>query len=199
LNVCGEKIVNTALNDAASALEATCVSPEGNQRLQLARQLTATALNCVLSSGNSNCDGVSINAVFDVCNSQCAVSTTTADLGSGSFSCIAALDCWNNGGIFHQDTGLCQTGTCSLDGTTPCDGSSSCPLFGSLRQSCTPLLDTCHNHPLVKSGSYDFDPPGPAGSVDACNLAIGNKCTVVGPGEGPDGIGKVQCKVDSAP
>ena len=41
LNICGECIKNTVLNDAASAEEAMCVSPRGDQILQLARQLTA--------------------------------------------------------------------------------------------------------------------------------------------------------------
>ncbi len=49
LNVCGEKIINTKLNDAASALEGLCVAVKGNQELQLARQLTAAALNCAIS------------------------------------------------------------------------------------------------------------------------------------------------------
>ena len=191
LNICGEHIINTQLNDAASALEAMCVSPQGSQQLQLVRQLTATSLNCILSSGNANCDGVSINEVFDACNLACP-SSTTITLGINTFSCIAALDCWNNGGIFHQDTGLCQTGTCSLDGVTACNGSSGCPLYYGQEQTCVPLVDSCHDHVLVKDGAYNFDPPGPAGSVDACNAAIGNKCTVVGAGE-------VLCGADSAP
>src|ERR1051326_9219444 len=51
ITICGECINDTALNDAASAVEAMCVSPRGDPTLQLARQLTAAALNCVISGG----------------------------------------------------------------------------------------------------------------------------------------------------
>lgn len=44
--ICGEVINNTILNSVTSALEALCVSPLGDQRLQLGRQLTAMSLNC---------------------------------------------------------------------------------------------------------------------------------------------------------
>jgi hypothetical protein len=49
LAVCGESISTTGIDDAASALEAMCVRVRGEQRLQLARQLTAAALNCVVT------------------------------------------------------------------------------------------------------------------------------------------------------
>jgi hypothetical protein len=206
LNICGERIVNTRLNDAASALEGMCVSPEGDQRLQLVRQLTAASLNCVLSGGNPECIGVdgpsniSVEALFAACNTACSGpdgGTTVTD-GINTISCIAALDCWNNGGVFYEATGFCQTGTCSLDGVTACNSKSSCPLYYGQEQFCVALAGTCHDQRLVKDGFFDFDPPGPAGSTEACNLAIGNRCTVVAPGE-------IECKdkwgniIDSAP
>jgi hypothetical protein len=196
LNICGENIVNTQLNDAASALESMCVSPQGDQRLQLVRQLTAASLNCILSTGSADCLGVDgpsnlkIEDVFAACNLACEAGITNAQATPPDgpvFSCIAALDCWNNGGIFHEATNFCQTGTCLLDGVTACNGSSGCPLYYGQAQSCVSLATTCHGQPLVKDGFFDFDPPGPAGSTDACNQAIANKCTVVAPGE-------VECK-----
>ena len=199
LEICGENIVNTQLDDAASALESMCVSPEGDQRLQLVRQLTAASLNCILSTGSADCVGVdgpsniTVDDLFAACNTACIGNGTTITDGLNTISCIAALDCWNNGGIFYEATGFCQTGTCSLDGVTACNSKSDCPLYFGQEQSCAALAGTCHDQKLVKDGFFDFDPPGPAGSTEACNLAIANKCTVVAPGE-------VECKkVDSAP
>lgn len=204
LNICGENIVNTQLNDAASALESMCVSPQGDPRLQLVRQLTAASLNCVLSGGNPECIGVdgpshiSIEDLFAACNTACADGGTVVTDGVNTISCIAAVDCWNNGGVFYEATGFCQTGTCSLDGVTPCNSKSNCPLYYGQEQSCVALAGTCHDQKLVKDGFFDFDPPGPAGSSDACNLAIGNRCTVIAPGE-------IECRdkwgniIDSAP
>src|SRR5206468_1532862 len=68
LNICGEIITNTTLNSADSAVEALCVSVRGDPFLQLVRQLTAASLNCVLSNGNSDCTGVSVQDVFQTCN-----------------------------------------------------------------------------------------------------------------------------------
>jgi hypothetical protein len=204
LNICGENIVNTQLTDAASALESMCVSPQGDQRLQLVRQLTAASLNCVLSGGNPDCIGVdgpsniSVEELFAACNTACAAGGTTVTDDVNTISCIAAVDCWNNGGIFFEATGFCQTGTCSLDGVTACNSKSDCPLYYGKEQSCIALAGTCHDQKLVKDGFFDFDPPGPAGSSDACNTAIGNRCTVIAPGE-------IECRdkwgniIDSAP
>jgi len=49
INVCGEVIRTTRLDDADSALEALCVTPLGDQRLQLVRQLTAAANSCTVT------------------------------------------------------------------------------------------------------------------------------------------------------
>jgi hypothetical protein len=152
----------------------------------------------VLSGGNPKCIGVdgpsniSVEQLFAACNTACTAGGNTVSDGTNTISCIAAVDCWNNGGVFFEETGFCQTGTCSLDGVTPCNSKSSCPLYNDQAQSCVSLAGTCHDQKLVKDGFFDFDPPGPAGSTDACNQAIANKCTVIAPGE-------VYCKVDSAP
>ncbi len=67
------------------------MSPKGDQRLQLARQLTAAALNCVMSGAGADCGGLSeVAATFDACNLACANDT---DLGT----CIEDLDDFNNG------------------------------------------------------------------------------------------------------
>ena len=50
LEICGTIINNTTLGSQNSALEAICVSPKGDSRLQLARQLTAAALNCGITN-----------------------------------------------------------------------------------------------------------------------------------------------------
>jgi hypothetical protein len=103
IKVCGEIIRTTRLDDADSAAEAMCVSPQSNPRLQLVRQLTATALNCIMSSGHADCTGVSTEGVFQTCDQSCA----SGDASSFAL-CTAALDCLNNGGMFDVRKGSCR-------------------------------------------------------------------------------------------
>jgi hypothetical protein len=93
IEICGEVITTTEVGDAESALEAICVSPRGNQRLQLARQLTAMALNCIISGGGPKCQNMSCEIMFLECNKVCA-----GDPGMYSIQqCIGMVDSWNNG------------------------------------------------------------------------------------------------------
>ena len=113
--ICGEKIDSpdsnpadgtTDVDDAASSTEAICVPVKGDQILQLARQLTAAALNCLISGGGPACAQMPLYATtFADCNSKCAGSTSTKDQLT---VCIAELDCLNNGGNFVS--GLCTHG-----------------------------------------------------------------------------------------
>src|SRR5262249_34850116 len=110
ITICGEPITNTLLNDQQSAVEAICIANAGGAitKKQLARQLTATALNCVVSGGQGPvdvCHGVSIDTTFLACNTVCTSSSATkTDIGN----CISALDCFNNGGTFAD--GVCTPG-----------------------------------------------------------------------------------------
>ena len=177
LSICGETITNTVVDDDASAIEALCVSPRGAQRLQLARQLTAAALNCVISGGGADCEGVGIfEARFQACNAACAASSSSIDtIGD----CIDDIDCLNNGGILHP-SGFCQTGTCSGESEAPCNKNTYC----GEESICVPLEGTCHDQALVNEelGLF-FQPPGPAASQKLCNDAIGNDCVVIGSGQ----------------
>jgi hypothetical protein len=59
--------------------------------------------------------------------------------------------------------------------------------------------DNCHTRLLVNEDlGLDFDPPGPAGSSDACNNANASICAVVGPTEGPP-FDTMHCSTDSLP
>ena len=175
LLICGEKIDSpdsnpddgtTDVDDAASSTEAMCVPVKGDSRLQLARQLTAAGLNCLISGGGPDCAGTGIYSdVFEDCNDVCTDASATQ---SEITSCISELDCLNNGNNF-------ENGNCSSGGQ-----------------------DNCHNRQLVNEElGLDFDPPGPAGSSNACNAAHDTPCAVIGPGEGPGGDD--QCSVDSLP
>src|SRR5207249_12088001 len=62
----------------SSAEEALCVRVRGQQARQLARQLTAAALNCVVSGKPADCLGSSISDLFARCNTGCAVSVGAA-------------------------------------------------------------------------------------------------------------------------
>lgn len=177
LDVCGKVIKNTDLASILSAEEAMCVSPRGDKRLQLARHLTAAALNCVMSGGTDTCSGVSIEQTFAECNSVCT-------LNSGDISgCIAKIDCFNNGGSLLPN-GMCATGTCSNDGD-PCKEDADCHAGSDAGSAdttapvCVPDADNCHRRALVNPDlGLNFDPPGPAGSPKKCNDAEKNKCTI---------------------
>ncbi len=161
LSVCGTIIDNTDVGNTHSALEAICVSPKGDSRLQLARQLTAAALNCGITNstgtpgqcapqdGTAPCAGVSIEDVWNACNAACPTGTT-AIVDGHTISCIGAIDCFNNGGVFDPATGNCNDAV----GTS------------------------CHDRNLV-TDCFNFQPPGAAGSPKACNDARKNNVVVV--------------------
>jgi hypothetical protein len=127
-------------------VEAICVSPKGNSRLQLARQLTAMSLNCCISGLGSDCSmDPSLGDLYSQCNEACSTGDSSAN------GCIEAVDCFNNGGQFNETTGTCE-----------------------------PRPDKCHERQLCNLNiGLCFDPPGPAGSSNACNDAGGNKCAVL--------------------
>jgi len=170
LLICGERIDSpdtdpadgtTDSDDAASSTEAMCVDVRGDSRLQLARQLTAAALNCLISGGGADCAGTGIyTEVFGDCNATCAdVTSSKAEVTA----CISQLDCLNKGGSF-------QNGLCGPGGP-----------------------NNCQQRILVNEDlGLDFDPPGSAGSSDACQAAKRTRCAVVGPRE-------AKCDFDSLP
>ena len=104
LNICGQTIFPNPEDSQviAPVVEALCVSPKGDNKLQLARQLTAAALNCIMSGGGPTCEGTSIAEVFDPegCNDMCGDATSQRDDIS---LCIEKVDCFNNGRVWNQD------------------------------------------------------------------------------------------------
>jgi hypothetical protein len=180
LTVCGETIDDTSVGSCDSAVEAICVSVKGEGQRQLVRQLTAAALNCVMSSGNADCSGVSIDQIFADCNNVCQGGTVE---GWDISKCIGAIDCFNNGGNYNN--GFCQTGTCSDNGA-PCseDNLENCGVSNGFLAflngvSCVPLEGNCHERELCNEDiGLCFEPPGPAGSSRACTEARGNSLYV---------------------
>jgi len=164
LEICGERITNTVLGSADSAVEAMCIAVQGVPERQLARQLTAAALNCVMSGGGATCSGLGdISTLFAECNSvcECSVCPGTPEGCSSIGSCppdsltvgqcIDALDCFNNGG--HPSL---SDGSCTFDS------------------------NNCENQALCNQDiGLCFKPPGPAGSSNECNDANQNLCTVI--------------------
>ncbi len=115
---------------------------------------------------------IDIAALFGYCNDACP----DGDPTSIAF-CISALDWFNNGGILLA-TGFCRTGTCA-DGER-CNDTSGCPDSSA----CTTLSPNCATQPLINAAlGLIFEPPGPAGSSNACNAARRNPCTLLAPGE----------------
>jgi len=96
INICGRLIDNTDLGVFDSALEAMCVHISGDSQRQLARQLMAAALNCVVSGGGADCSGISVADDFAAANAAC-----TANAGNLSEH-IDAIDDFNNSSHCHE-------------------------------------------------------------------------------------------------
>jgi hypothetical protein len=164
IEICGETLTAEATTDdeatalvesvdnASSALEALCVKIEGEQRLQLARQLTAMALNCIVSGLGADCGGsATLGDLFDFCNSACL-----ADSASVA-SCIDRVDCFNGGGLFDGHRCIDEPNGCeqrdlpefALTGNT-----TSCPDPGPAGSS-----DECK---AARKTSCTILPPGQA-------------------------------------
>jgi hypothetical protein len=152
LFVCGKVIDNTKDNCSDSATEAMCVAVKGEPVRQLARQLTAAALNCIMSNGSADCTGVaSVAQIFADCNDICADSgASQGDITE----CIGMIDAFNNGllsdcherALCNKDEGLCfdppgpaDPSACQAAKKTDCGvvGSSICA------NSCAPATPTC--------------------------------------------------------
>jgi hypothetical protein len=101
------------VDDARSALEALCISPQGDSRLQLFRQLLGAALNGVIGSGPF--DG------FAACNTVCQNSHATA---SQIDACIGSADAFNQSGdnlpAPFDPPGAADSGPCNAAQATAC-------------------------------------------------------------------------------
>jgi hypothetical protein len=164
IEICGETLTAEATTDdeatvlvesvdnASSALEALCVKIEGDGRLQLARQLTAMALNCIVSGLGADCGGsATLGDLFDFCNAACLADTASVA------SCIDRVDCFNSGGFFDGLRCIDEPNGCehrdlpelALTGNT-----SSCPDPGPAGSS-----DECK---AARKTSCTILPPGQA-------------------------------------
>jgi hypothetical protein len=82
-----------SVDNASSALEALCVKLGDGQRLQLARQLAALSLNCIVSGLGVDCAGsAQLANVFASCDAACIDDTAIVA------SCIERIECLNSGG-----------------------------------------------------------------------------------------------------
>ena len=150
LSVCGTTIDNTDVGNVFSAVEAMCVRIEGVLQRQLARQLTAMALNCIVSGGDAECAGTSVESLFADANVACEADESNSQLGYY----IDRVDCFNNGGHFDEDSGECLI-----------DEESNCQMLEL--DEATDIFDGVRSL------------PGPAGSPRACRDASGNGIKVV--------------------
>jgi hypothetical protein len=118
LTICGQAITNVSVGDSASAVEALCASAKEGGRAGLVRQLTATALNCIISTSAGDGEtcalstpctaifGPQIHETYEYCNAGCADGNWNPD-------CIARLDCFNNGGEWATDNCIPAETPCS--------------------------------------------------------------------------------------
>jgi hypothetical protein len=189
ISICGATISNTDCDSANSALEALCVRVQGEQTRQLARQLTAARLNCIVSGETGGaCDGISINDVFDACNVACAAGDVTATVGSDEVDCIGAIDCFNNGGQFDNATGVCTTGTCSVGGAAcgeslPCASGECIPSANSCHATAFADADFVLPNDSLPASDPCFGKQGPAASSEECKAANKSICTILHPAE----------------
>jgi hypothetical protein len=177
LNVCGVTIDNTEAGNDTSAIEAMCVAVKGVSERQLVRQLTAAALNCVMSGGDSDCVGGPIEDLFADCNAACVGDPADHSINE----CIDEIDCFNNGGTFADGNCTFNPGICS-DSLVLCDVDND-QCAGGAGDVCVPdPSPTCHEQELCQvdeegepiEDGLCFIPPGPAGSSGECNEAKKN-------------------------
>jgi hypothetical protein len=180
LDVCGVQITNTDLGSSQSAIEGICQSPAGTIERQLFRQLTAAALNCVMSGGGNDCTGVSIGTHYAECNAVCT--------GGGTLdanTCIDGLDCFNNGGMWDGTECITGSGFCWLIGgdgpVLEPNGPYTCNdqdigVDGCIDGEFCQPDETCHDRVLCQDDpdGLCFAPPGPASSPKKCNIARKN-------------------------
>jgi len=179
--VCGKTLTDTHLNHQHSAEEALCVKVEGDQVLQLASQLTAAALNCVISGLPKTCLGSPIAGQFAFCNMACSFGMTTTVINGHRIDCIKAIDCANNGGTFNIATGTCAGGPTCSDNGAPCSDDDLSACANPDTATCVGAAGSCHNQPLCNTDLETplcFEPPGPAGSSKQCKAARQNDCTI---------------------
>ena len=95
-DICGNRITSTDVYEfstgtdyAQSSTEAICVHPKTNIVRQLMRQMTAAAINCVMSGTTPDCAGLTIGMEWAGADAACAA----GDVGDY----IEKFDAFNNG------------------------------------------------------------------------------------------------------
>ena len=124
MSICGATINNTVAGNVHSAAEAMCVVVEGYMQRQLARHLTAAALNCITAGGLADCSGTSFGATWQAANASCIA------MGDDMGYWKDLVDDFNNGigyeGCFTSDDILDSPVFEDLDKKGPAGGSNNC-------------------------------------------------------------------------
>ena len=167
--ISGDPLWNSTANREKSSTEAMCVAVKGDSNRQLVRQLTAFALNCVMSGGDGDCAGMEIylSDLAEECNAVCV----DGESGGRSVNdCIDEIDAFNNGLMYGPDGPY--SGMCSED-QAYCSEDSDCNQ-SITQQTCVVDEDNCHDRELCQPEGLCFLKPGPAGSSGACKMAKKN-------------------------
>jgi hypothetical protein len=167
LLICGVPV--QAYDDCA--VEGLCNAPKGNKKTITARHLLATALNCVLTSGDYTCGGnaTPLGQLFGTCNTACAANNAEV-----MASCNSQLDCYNNGGQWIG--GMCVLGTCSATGA-PCGERNPCRTDLYPTNTCVARPGNCHDEPLDGGVVTLPEPPNPA-EPQLCQAATKSTNTI---------------------
>jgi len=175
LEICGEVIRTTAVDDADSAVEALCESPRGTQERQLARQLTALGLNCIASGFGPLCAGwPGVEDLFAECNAVCEFGPN----GRTVDECIMAVSCANEGGDPFETPGACYTGTCSDNGA-PCSSRDKQHCESPSLATCDPDPASCHQEEICNPGLGVCVPPGTSANPTSCKMAKMSACSIL--------------------
>jgi hypothetical protein len=170
LFVCGECLVNAGDGistlppyDAASVEEALCTRIVAGQDLdrQLAREITAASLNCIISGFGPHCVGSSIEDLFEDCNASCDKNPATAATRTTA-RCIKEFNCFNTG--------------YETDAAGRCVGTTHCATRVFPLDVIFPTGTLC----TVNQGQRKLGPPG---SDDECSMANNTTCSIVPPNE----------------
>ncbi|MGE3499343.1 MAG: hypothetical protein AB7N53_15770 [Candidatus Binatia bacterium] len=180
-------------SSANFALEALCINEVGGSVKQLARQLTAAALNCGVSGGSCDCADSSIAAIYNACDAACIAGQQTAMVNGDNVDCTNAIDCFNNGGVFDSATNTCKIGECIdsqgtdvgdcllEDGEGVCDDQSGAQV-ASVVVTCV-RTPGCHDRGLPDNLCDTEVEHCSASSSDACHTARENNCEIIPPAE----------------
>ncbi len=188
LEICGERITNTVLDSADSALEAMCVSVGGVRERQLARQLSVEecidALDCWNNGGHPQADGRCRSDGDDchqapLCNLSLGLCFSEPGPAGSSDACSQAKRVSKSCTVIEANSRRspanengCAFGMKEDEEACACEH-DGCVAGGALVEGCDPCVgEICASQPFCCATAWD------AGCVAAMGSVCGATCAV---------------------